>query len=140
MPCLVAVCGPSRDCTEEDKAIGVAGLLVVVLADQRVEQVHDLLLTGCCGVELAAYLGEPVVGPPPEVGQVVAHGVEAGRGGLAEVPDLPADLSDVAVSSAGQYAGGCGVLLAVSDALGQLADLGFQHGYARLQVVGLSHW
>lgn len=113
--------------------------LLVTLSDDGVQQVDDLLLAGGSGVEFAAHLGEPVLYPVAEVGEVLAGRVEAGRGGLAEVPDLAANLANVAVGPAGQHASGCRVLLAVADAISELPDLGFQRGHTRFQVIRLSH-
>src|SRR5262249_38235341 len=75
----------------------------------------------------------------PEVGEVLAHRVEAGGRGLAEVPDLRADLGHVTISPAGQRAGGCRILLAAANAPGQLLALGLQSSYPRLQIVERSH-
>jgi len=106
--------------------------LCVLLADERVQQGDDLLLAGRRGVEFAShldeavvYLSETAVHLLPEIGQVLAHGVEAGGGGLAEVPDLGADLGDVAVGAAGQDAGGGGVLADVVHVLADLVQVAF---------------
>ena len=128
--------------------IGLPRLVVLLttLGDGRVQQVDDLLPASGRGVELAAHLGEPLLrlAEPllhlaAEVVQVLACRVEAGRGGLAEVPDLSTDLSDVTVSSSGQHARRCRVLLTVADAIGKLPDLGLQGGHADFQIVWLSH-
>src|SRR5262249_57283512 len=127
----------------------LVGGLAVLLVDEHAQQVGDLLLAGRGSVELATDLDEPVVHLRPEVGnfrpevgnyrpgvgEVLAHRVEAGGRGLAEVPDLRADLGHVTISPAGQRAGGCRILLAAANAPGQLLALGLQSSYPRLRTV-----
>ena len=89
------------------------------------------MLPGGSGIELAAHFRESVFDVRSEVGQVFAHRVETGRGCLAKVPDLSANLCDVAVRSASEHPGGCRVPLAVPHTVGQFPNLGLQRGYAR---------
>src|ERR1700730_18077478 len=107
---------------------------LVALGDERAQQFRDLLLAGGGRVELATHLGEPTLdrGEPgvevrAEVGQVLAHRVEAGRRSLTEVADLAADLLDIAVGSPSEHASGGRVLGAVLGLLGQLPNPGL-HG------------
>jgi hypothetical protein len=120
--------------------------LATLLADERGQQGDDLLLSGGGAVELAAHLGKAVVDLGkaglellPEVEEVLAHRVKHPRVLLPELPDLSANLGDVAVGSARQHAGGGRVLLAVAHPFGQLTDVRLQRGHADLQVGLLSH-
>src|SRR5262249_27894356 len=117
-----------------------------MLIDEPVQQGDDLLLAGRGGVEPAAYLDEPVVHMVSEagevvseVGEVLAHHVETGGRGPAEVPDFRANLGYVTVGFTGQEAGCCRVLPGTANVLGQLLDLGLHSGHASIEIVGCSH-
>jgi len=101
-----------------------------LIRDDRPEKANDLLLSGGCGVEFAAHLGESLVdilleGPEvrSKVNEVLPEGVEACRRGLAELAEIVAKSADVAVGGSCEYPSGRGVLLACLYPPGQVAHL-----------------
>jgi hypothetical protein len=130
----------------------------VLTGHQRLQEVDDLLLAyGCC-VEFAAHLDEPVVYlveavvdageaviDAGETGvhlgsqiiHVVAQGVGAPHGGLAEVAELGMELRDVAVSCAGEDAGRSSILFARLDPSGKVTHLRLQCLHAGFKAVRL---
>lgn len=115
-----------------------------IRGDDRLKKVNDLLLSGGCGVEFAAHLGESLADmllkcpdmllEDPEVrskvnevrskvNEVVSEGVEACRCGLAELAEIVAKSADVAVGGACEYPSGRSVLLACLYPPGQVAHL-----------------
>ncbi|MCH9700482.1 MAG: hypothetical protein K0U76_03695 [Actinomycetia bacterium] len=111
------------------------------------EKVNDLLLAGRSGIELSAHLGEPLielleftVDMLAKVDEILLHGVEARRRGLAKIAQLTADLADVAICGTGQHPGGSCVLPIGRNLPSKLAHLVFKGGDARLEIVGLHNY
>src|SRR5882757_2534743 len=129
---------PERSRTETGQHLRLV-VLRTTLADDRVQQVDYLVLASTSSIELAAHLDEPLLHLTADVREVFARRVEAGRGGLAEVPDLATDLRDVAVGPTCQHARSCCVLLAVAHPVGQVLDFGLRRRHTGFQVVWLSH-
>jgi len=87
-------------------------------------------LSGGCGVEFAAHLGESlidVLSKSPEirskVNEVLSEGVEACRCGPSELAEVVAKSADVAVGGSCEYPSGRSVLLACLYSPGQVAHL-----------------
>ncbi len=109
----------------------------LIRGDDRLKKVNDLLLSGGCGVEFAAHLGESLAdmllkrpemlleGPEvrSKVNEVVSEGVEACRCALAELAEIVAKSADVAVGGSCEYPSGRSVLLACLYPPGQVAHL-----------------
>ncbi len=122
LPELSAVC-PNRS-----SSFGRS--VMSLIRDDRLKKANDLLLSGGCGVEFAAHLGESLVdmlleGPEvrSKVNEVLSEGVEACRCGLAELAEIVAKSADVAVGGSCEYPSGCSVLLACLYPPGQVAHL-----------------
>lgn len=101
-----------------------------LIRDDRPKKANDLLVSGGCGVEFAAHLGESLVdmlleGPEvrSKVNEVLSEGVEACRCGLAELAEIVAKSADVAVGGSCEYPSGRSVLLACLYPPGQVAHL-----------------
>jgi hypothetical protein len=87
-----------------------AWLRILALIYQRAEQADDLLLPGGGCVKFAPHLGEPVIDPRPEVGQILAHRVEHTRVLFPESTDLCSHLGHVAICATSQDSRGRRVL------------------------------
>jgi hypothetical protein len=108
-----------------------------LIRDDRLKKVNDLPLSGGCGVEFAAHLGESLVdmlleGPEArsKVNEVLSEGIEACRCGLAELAEIVAKSADVAVSGSCEYPSGRSVLFARLYSPGQVANLVLKSGDA----------
>ena len=108
----------------------IRSMVCVLDRDDRLKKVNDLLLSGGCGVEFAAHLGESLVDVPfecPEVrskvDKVLSERVEACHCGLAELTEIVVKSADVAVGGAGEYPGGRSVLLACLYLPGEVTHL-----------------
>lgn len=122
-----------------------------VIGDDGVQKLDDSLLARRGGIEFAPHLDEASIDMLAETGEVLAetgevlaevdkvlaevdkvlsHGVETCRRGLAELAELAAELTDVAVSGSREHPGGRGVLFARLHSYPQVADLVFQRGDA----------
>jgi hypothetical protein len=108
-----------------------------LIRDDRLKKVDDLLLSGGCGVEFTAHLGESLVDillecaeivlecaeVGSEVNEVLPEGIEACRCGLAELAEIVAKSADVAVGGSCEYTSGRSVLLAYLYSPGQVTHL-----------------
>jgi hypothetical protein len=107
--------------------------------DQRVQQAGDLFEARSRAVQLSAHLGKPGTHLGPQVGQVGAHRVETGDGGLPELAYLAADLGHVPVIRGGQVPGSGSVLTSGPGLPGEVAHASFQRGHAGFKVGKLGH-
>ena len=101
-----------------------------MVRDDRLKKVNDLVLSGGCGVEFAAHLGESLVDVLLEcsevrskIDEVLSEGVEACRCGLAELAEIVAKSADVAVGGAREYPSGRSVLPVCLYLPGKVAHL-----------------
>lgn len=88
-----------------------------LIGDDGLKKLHDLLLSRGGGIEFAAHLDKAlidmlaqVVDILTKVDKVLSHGIETCRRGLAEVAEVAAELTDVAVSGPGEHPSRRGVL------------------------------
>lgn len=82
-----------------------------------------MLLTGRCGIEFAAHLGEALIDVRTKVDEVFAEGVEAGSSRLPKVAELVVECGHVAVGGSGEDASGSCILLTCSYPPRQLVHL-----------------
>jgi hypothetical protein len=108
-----------------------------LVRNDRLKKVNDLPLSGRCGVEFAAHLGESVVDMPSEGGEVgsqanevLSEGIEACRCGVAELAQIVTKSADVAVGGSCEYTSGRSVLLAHLYSPGQVTHLVLKSGDA----------
>ena len=115
-----------------------------LIRDDRLKKVNDLVLSGGCGVEFAAHLGESLVDVLLEcsevrskIDEVLSEGVEACRCGLAELAEIVAKSADVAVGGSREYRSGRSVLLACLYPPGQVAHLVLKGSDAWFEISGI---
>src|SRR3978361_1799442 len=106
-----------------------------VPADELVQELDDVRLTGGRGVERPTDLREASCGAfgqnieaLSEVCEVAAHRREDAVVLVTEVADFCADLGDVPVDATGEDPGGRSVLLRSPDALAQVVHVGLDAG------------
>ena len=103
--------------------------------DQTVARGRDIELGPHIG-ETPVDLVETTVHVVPQINDILAERIEAGRGRLAETRQFAADLPDLAVSASGQDACRGGILFIGPHPPGEVAHLLFEGVDARFEVAG----